>query len=113
MRKEEQVTKLKGIFSEYADKIEFAIVPDITAPGAFSNVLDNVDYVLHLASPLAKSPRKEDIFPPAIDGTVNILKDAAKIPSIKKVVITSSIAALQPLDGIPEGGVVKGTFPQP
>ncbi len=103
-----QVEKLKDIFSDYANKIEFVIVPDITADGAFAKVLNGVDYILHLASPLARSTDPKQIFPPAIEGTVGILRDAAKVPSIKKVVITSSIAALVPLNGPPEGEVVRG-----
>ena len=61
-----------------------------------------------MASPLAKSTNPADIFPPAVQGTVGILKDAAKITTITKVVITSSIAALVPLTGAPDGAVVKG-----
>jgi len=110
VRKETQIDKLKEVFSAYADKLEFVVVPDITAEGAFSKVLDNVDYILHLASPLASSPDKNEIFPPAIKGTVGILRDAARISSIKKVVITSSIAALVPIDGAPEGEVIKGKY---
>ncbi|PVH77597.1 NAD(P)-binding protein [Cadophora sp. DSE1049] len=107
VRKDSQISKLKGTFSEYADKIEFVIVPDITAPNAFSNVLDGVDYVLHLASPIAGSIKKEEMFPPALEGTLSILRSAKEVVSIKKVVITSSSLALEPLDGVPEGGVLR------
>ncbi|KAH6718953.1 hypothetical protein DL95DRAFT_385367 [Leptodontidium sp. 2 PMI_412] len=107
VRKDEQISKLKGIFSDYAEKLDFVVIPDITAEGAFSNALKGVTYVLHMASPLANSTNPEDIFPPAVQGTVGILKDAAKVSSITKVVITSSIAALVPLSGAPEGAVVK------
>jgi len=101
------ISKLKGIFSEYADRIDFVIVPDITAPDAFSNVLDGVDYILHLASPIAGSIKKEEMFPPALEGTLSILRSAKGMGSIQKVVITSSSLALEPLDGVPEGGVVR------
>lgn len=111
MRKDAQIEKLKGVFSEYAEKIEFVVVPDIAAPGAFDKVLDGVDYVLHLASPLAGSTKKEDMFRPALEGTMSILRSAKKVPSIKKVVITSSMIALEPLNGVPEGGVTRGISP--
>ena len=39
------------------DRIEFVIVPDITVPGAFDNVLDGVKYIQHIASPLPKPVR--------------------------------------------------------
>ncbi|RDW58391.1 hypothetical protein BP5796_12321 [Coleophoma crateriformis] len=107
VRNEAQIAKLKGIFSEFADKIEYVVVPDIMVEGAFAKVLDGVTYILHLASPLARSTDKNKIFPPAVQGTVGILRDAAKIPSVKKVVIASSIAALVPITGVPEGEVVR------
>ncbi|KAF7921519.1 uncharacterized protein EAE97_011308 [Botrytis byssoidea] len=109
VRKESQIDSLNNIFSDHANSLEFVVVPDITVPGAFSKVLDNVEYILHLASPLAQSADKDKIYRPAIEGTLNILRDAAKVPSIKKVVITSSIAALTPLDGPTDGLVLKDT----
>jgi len=107
VRKDEQISKLKDIFSVYAGNFDFVVVPDITAEGAFIKAFEGVTYVLHMASPLAKSTNPADIFPPAVQGTVGILKDAAKISTITKVVITSSIAALVPLTGAPDGAVVK------
>jgi nucleoside-diphosphate-sugar epimerase len=112
VRKEAAIEKTKAIFSEYSDKIEFVVVPDITAENAFAKFLDGVDYILHLASPLANSTNAEEVFKPAVEGTLAILKDAAKVASVKKVVITSSIASLAPLSGVPEGGVIKGMFLQ-
>lgn len=111
VRKEEQIAKLRSIFSNYVDKLEFVVVPDITSESAFSKALEGVTYVLHLASPLSSSPDPNKMFPPAIQGTLGILKAASKVPSIEKVVVTSSISALVPLDGAPEGAVVKGTYP--
>lgn len=110
VRKEDQIEKLKSVFATYADQIEFVVVPDITVTGAFSKYLEGVDYVLHVASPLAGKADKQATFNAALNGTLAILRDAAKVPSIKKVVVTSSIAALQPITGVPEGGVTRGTF---
>ncbi|KAF7910154.1 hypothetical protein BELL_1500g00010 [Botrytis elliptica] len=107
VRKESQIESLKNIFSDHTNSLEFVVIPDITVPGAFSKVLDNVEYVLHLASPLAESIDKDKIYRPAIEGTLNIMRDAAKVASIKKVVITSSIAALTPLEGPTDGLVLK------
>jgi nucleoside-diphosphate-sugar epimerase len=66
--------------------------------------------IIHLASPLARGTDKEAFFGPAVKGTLPVLKEAAEVPSIKKVVVTSSIASLIPLVGLPSGGVVKGRF---
>lgn len=101
--------QLETLLSEYSKQLEFVIVPDLTDETAFAGKLDGVDYVLHLASPLPHGTDKETYFTPAVKGTTALLKAAAKVSSIKKVVVTSSIAALIPLTGIPEGGVIKGT----
>jgi nucleoside-diphosphate-sugar epimerase len=100
--------KLEVLLSEYHDQIEFVIVSDLTEEAAFRGKLDGVDYVLHLASPLTHGTDKETYFTPAVKGTLAILKEADRVSTIKKVVITSSIASLFPLTGIPEGGVIKG-----
>ncbi|KAJ5138256.1 NAD-dependent epimerase/dehydratase [Penicillium bovifimosum] len=99
--------QLEALLSEYSNQVEFVTVPDITAETAFDGKLNGVDYVLHLASPLAHGTNKESHFAPAVKGTTAVLKAAAKVSSIKKVVITSSIAAFIPLTGIPAGGVIK------
>lgn len=51
LRKESQIEKIKLVFSNYLERLEFVIVPDITAEGAYAGKLDGVDYVLHVASP--------------------------------------------------------------
>lgn len=65
-----------------------------------------------MASPLAGSIKKEEMFPPALEGTLSILRSAKEVDSIKKVVITSSSLALEPVDGVPEGGVTRGILSQ-
>jgi FlaA1/EpsC-like NDP-sugar epimerase len=102
--------QLETLLSEYSDQVEFVIIPDLTDETAFDGKLNGVDYVLHLASPLPHGIDKEAYFGPAVKGTTALLKAAAKVPTIKKVVVTSSIAAFIPLSGIPAGGVVKGTL---
>ncbi|CAG7944432.1 unnamed protein product [Penicillium nalgiovense] len=99
--------QLQTLLSEYSDQVEFVIISDLTDEAAFDGKLKGVDYVLHLASPLPHGTDKQSYFGPALKGTTAILKAAAKVPTIKKVVVTSSIAALIPMSGIPTGGVVK------
>ena len=55
VRKEEQVQKLQQhpLALPYTDRVEWAIVPDMTKRGAFDHVLDGVTAIVHLASPLA------------------------------------------------------------
>lgn len=99
--------KLKGLPSikPHVNNVEFVEVPDLLAPGAFDEAAKDVDYILHLASPIPEpdSPEtidvKKDYVEPALKGTLGILESAAKSPSVKRVVITSSIVVLAPKEG--------------
>jgi nucleoside-diphosphate-sugar epimerase len=104
------------LIAPYADAVEFVIVADITAEGAFDSVLEGVSYIEHLASPLPAAVRslshpgngewdwrgcqtedvEKDIIIPAIKGTTSILSSALKFHSIRRVVITSSVVAIVP-----------------
>lgn len=89
----------------HLEDVEFVEVRDILAPGAFDQAVRDVDYILHLASPVPEpdSPAtidvKKDFVEPALKGTIGILESAAKSPSVKRVVIASSIVILAPKEG--------------
>jgi len=55
-----------------------------------------VEYIIHVASPFhfKVTDYNRDFYEPAIQGTKGILKEAAKEKSVKRVVITSSFAAI-------------------
>ncbi|KAI1372450.1 ketoreductase [Hypoxylon crocopeplum] len=81
-------------------KLSHAIVGDIAEDGAFDSVLKAnpaINYVVHTASPYhlnVQDPIK-DFLDPAIKGTTGILKSVkAHAPNVKRVVITSSSAAI-------------------
>ncbi|KAL4891805.1 NAD dependent epimerase/dehydratase family protein [Aspergillus ambiguus] len=111
IRREEQVHKLRRIFQRYVEKIGFAIVHDITTVGAFDMAMGDVQYVAHVASPLPD--RSTNILIPAVRGTISILGSALKAPSVKKVVITASVASFVPMAGQPNGTVVTETLNAP
>jgi len=93
----DEITATKSI-QPYLSHLSFVIVKDITKDGAFDEAVKGVDYVVHIASPLARptDDPEAEIIQPAIHGTLSILYSALKEPSIKKVVITSSQAAVTP-----------------
>ncbi|KAF1989893.1 3-beta hydroxysteroid dehydrogenase/isomerase family protein [Aulographum hederae CBS 113979] len=103
VRREAQVADLEKFFA--GKDAEFVLVPDMTVADAYNGKLDGVDYVAHVASPLALSGTKwrEDYIDPAVNGVKVMLDAAAKVKSIKRVVVTESIASLIPLEGLPEG----------
>ncbi|KAL6311818.1 hypothetical protein AAG906_033378 [Vitis piasezkii] len=54
------------------------------------------DGVFHTASPVAVevSDPQAELIDPALRGTINILRSCAKVPSVKRVVVTSSMATV-------------------
>lgn len=78
--------------------LSFAIVPELLSPGVYDNAVKDVQYIIHTASPLAEpsDDMVKSMVEPAIKGTLNILEAAAKSPSVKRVVITSSVIAVIP-----------------
>ncbi|GAA5992961.1 hypothetical protein JCM5350_003061 [Sporobolomyces pararoseus] len=79
-----------------SDKWEYVIVEDVEKEGAFDEAVKGVDAVLHTASPFhfnVNDPH-EDLINPAVRGTKNLLRAASKENKIKRVVITSSFAAI-------------------
>ena len=73
------------------------LVPgDLTQPGSFDQAIAGCDYVIHAASPYlleTKQPQLEMV-DPAVNGTLDVLRACAKTPSVKRVVLTSSLAAI-------------------
>lgn len=95
--KAEEVKAAKST-QPYLSQLTFITVPDIEKRGAFDEAVKGVNAIIHLASPLAKptdDPEKT-IIQPAINGTLSILYSALEEPSVKRVVITSSVAAVRP-----------------
>ncbi len=71
------------------------VAADLTADDPFSAYTD-VDAILHMASPyvLNVADAQKDLVDPAVQGTVSMLRAAAKSPRVKRVVLTSSMAAI-------------------
>ncbi|CAJ2638411.1 phenylacetaldehyde reductase-like [Trifolium pratense] len=64
--------------------------------GSFDSVVEGCQGVFHTASPFyhdVKDPQAE-LIDPALKGTLNVLNSCAKSTSLKRVVLTSSIAAV-------------------
>jgi nucleoside-diphosphate-sugar epimerase len=87
-------------------RLSFVMVPDLTASAAYDEAAKDVSYIIHIASPLmitggeeiALNEQDAYFIQPAVRGTLNILEAAQKSGSVKRVVITSSLVALVPLD---------------
>ena len=69
---------------------------DLLALGSYAEAMEGCELVYHTASPFkteVKDPQK-DLFDPAVLGTKNVLDTANKSPSVKRVVVTSSVASI-------------------
>ncbi|KAJ3207454.1 methylglyoxal reductase (NADPH-dependent) gre2 [Entophlyctis luteolus] len=88
--------QMESIFA--SNSFSYVIVPDAAAEGAFNDAVVGVDYVLHTASPFHfhAADATRDLVNPAVEGTLSILNAVAKHgSSVKRVVITSSVAAIR------------------
>ncbi|KAI8210097.1 NAD-dependent epimerase/dehydratase FUM13 [Colletotrichum sp. SAR 10_76] len=99
-------------------RLNFTIVPDITADGAYDEAIRGVSYVIHSASPLATADsvppeqHQEYFIQPAMRGTLGMLEAARRAGTVRRVVITSSIVALTSVAQM-EGAEKRETAVQP
>lgn len=69
---------------------------NLLEPHSFDEAMQGCEIVLHMASPFVVSNFKDavkDIIEPAVLGTENVLNSVNKTESVKRVIVTSSIAA--------------------
>ena len=69
---------------------------DLGVPDAFDGPVAGCEYVIHTASPyvLDVEDPQRDLLEPAVKGTLSVLKSAEKTAGVKRVVLTSSFAAV-------------------
>lgn len=69
---------------------------DLLTDGSYDNAAQGCSAVMHIASPFkinVEDPQK-DLLDPALRGTLNVLSAATKSGTVRKVVLTSSVAAV-------------------
>ena len=96
-RREEVLGMLKvgGATEDQANGVEFAVA-DLTKDDGWVEACKGCAYVLHVASPFpATAPKHpDDLIVPAREGTLRALRAAKEAGSVRRVVITSSFAAI-------------------
>lgn len=78
-----------------AERLEL-VEADLLTEGAFDAAVAGCEYVMHTASPYtldAKDPQK-DLVDPAVKGTRNVLSSCQRAGTVRRVVLTSSMAAI-------------------
>lgn len=69
---------------------------DLLDEGSYKEAMEGCELVFHTASPFTidvQDPQKE-LIDPAVKGTANVLNSANEVESVKRVVVTSSCAAI-------------------
>jgi nucleoside-diphosphate-sugar epimerase len=85
-------------------RLTFTIIPDLACLSAYDDAVQGVRYIIHIASPLmmGKLPPGNDehafFIRPALRGTLGMLKAAKQAGTVRRVVITSSLVAIVPLE---------------
>ncbi|CDP18890.1 unnamed protein product [Coffea canephora] len=90
-RKTEHLTSLDGA-KERLKLFQANLLDD----GSFDEIVQGCTGVFHTASPVnfSVSDPKKELLDPAVKGTLNLLQSCAKVSSIRRVILTSSIAAV-------------------
>jgi nucleoside-diphosphate-sugar epimerase len=79
---------------EPGERLSF-FAADLTSDAGWKEAVADCDYVLHVASPFPSGPPKheDDLIIPAREGALRVLR-AARDAGVKRVVLTSSFAAI-------------------
>ena len=76
---------------------------ELLTEGSYDETIAGCEYIIHTASPfvLDVTDPQKDLVDPALKGTMNVLQACVKAGSVKKVVLTSSAAAVfdEPVSG--------------
>ncbi len=90
-----KIAHLDKMAEEATGKIKY-YTSDLLKEGSYAEAMEGCELVFHTASPFVisvKDPQK-DLIDPAKLGTRNVLEQASKTASVKRVVLTSSVAAI-------------------
>lgn len=92
---EKKLAHLNEIAAKSSGTIKY-FKADLLEKGTYTKAMQGCELVFHTASPFTtevKNPQKE-LIEPAVNGTKNVLDSVNLTPSIKRVVVTSSCAAI-------------------
>lgn len=90
-----KIAHLKEAAENSKGSIRF-FAADLLKEGSYKAAMEGCELVYHTASPFSttvKDPQKE-LIEPAVKGTANVLNTANEVSSVKRVVVTSSCAAI-------------------
>ena len=92
-RTKEKCDQLKKTFNNHFN-FTTIVVHSFNSEGAYDEAMKGCDAVIHLASDMTFSPDPNEVVTPVVRGMKYILRSAAKQPSVKRFVLTSSSTAV-------------------
>ena len=94
LKKERELGLLRALPGA-TDRLEL-VEADLTATDAFDRPAAGCEYVIHTASPyfLDATDPQHDLVDPAVNGTEGVLAACQRARTVKRVVLTSSMAAI-------------------
>lgn len=103
-----KIAPLQALADSAAGEIRF-FKADLLTEGAYIEAMQGCELVFHTASPftLDVPDPQRDLVDPAVKGTRNVLNSVNQVESVKRVVLTSSIAgiydSMKDVEDTPEG----------
>lgn len=91
----DKVAHLRELADRTGGELEF-VAADLDSDAGWDAAMTDCASVLHVASPFPSTPPKDEdeLIRPAVDGTLRVLRAAAAATTVRRVVLTSSIAAV-------------------
>lgn len=104
----DKLAHLQAMAAQSSGSLQF-FKADLLTPGAYAEAMAGCGVVFHTASPFiaAVNDPQRELIEPAVLGTRNVLESANATPSVTRVVVTSSCAAIYgdnaDLENTPDG----------
>ncbi len=95
LRNKEKAKHLDEVASKSKGELKY-FESDLLIEGSYTKAMKDCEIVFHTASPFimdAKDPKTE-VIDPAVKGTRNVITSVNEIDTVKKVILTSSVAAI-------------------
>jgi nucleoside-diphosphate-sugar epimerase len=92
---EKKIAHLKKLAQDSKGTLKF-FEGDLMKPGSYKAGMEGCELVYHTASPFTSNYKdaQKELIDPAVNGTANVLNTAKEVESIKRVIVTSSCAAI-------------------
>ena len=70
---------------------------DLLKPGSFKQAFDGIEILFHTASPFQTNVKdaQKELVDPAVNGTIDVVNTALAVPTLKRIVLTSSVATIR------------------